>query len=187
MKKLMIGAFALAAAFAANAAYVNWGAEGICTSDGEPGASSYLAYFLVDSGTGFTGDAFARTAALAAIEGGDFSFLSNALVGDWGEAGVLVDGGAVEDYNVGSGLFVNDSTDVKSYLVILNADTVDNATKAFVTDLAETPIKMGEGYPAFDVSDTAVPGAWVTAAPEPTSGLLLLLGVAGLALKRKRA
>lgn len=29
-------------------------------------------------------------------------------------------------------------------------------------------------------------GTW-TAAPEPTSGLLLLLGVAGLALKRKRA
>ena len=31
-------------------------------------------------------------------------------------------------------------------------------------------------------------GAWTTSAvPEPTSGLLLLLGVAGLALKRKRA
>ena len=33
---------------------------------------------------------------------------------------------------------------------------------------------------------TAVPGQW-TVTPEPTSGLLLLLGVAGLALKRKRA
>lgn len=33
---------------------------------------------------------------------------------------------------------------------------------------------------------TAVPTQW-TVAPEPTSGLLLLLGVAGLALKRKRA
>lgn len=33
---------------------------------------------------------------------------------------------------------------------------------------------------------TAVPGGW-TVTPEPTSGLLLLLGVAGLALKRKRA
>ena len=34
--------------------------------------------------------------------------------------------------------------------------------------------------------DTAVPGQW-TVTPEPTSGLLLLLGAAGLALKRKRA
>ena len=33
---------------------------------------------------------------------------------------------------------------------------------------------------------TAAPGGW-TVTPEPTSGLLLLLGVAGLALKRKRA
>lgn len=33
---------------------------------------------------------------------------------------------------------------------------------------------------------TQATGAWV-AVPEPTSGLLLLLGVAGLALKRKRA
>ena len=33
---------------------------------------------------------------------------------------------------------------------------------------------------------TAVPGQW-TVTPEPTSGLLLLLGAAGLALKRKRA
>ena len=33
---------------------------------------------------------------------------------------------------------------------------------------------------------TGVPGSW-TVTPEPTSGLLLLLGVAGLALKRKRA
>ena len=37
-------------------------------------------------------------------------------------------------------------------------------------------------------SATTAAGAWATAAvPEPTSGLLLLLGVAGLALKRKRA
>ena len=38
--------------------------------------------------------------------------------------------------------------------------------------------------------ETAGPSSWSTAGssvPEPTSGLLLLLGVAGLALKRKRA
>ena len=46
----------------------------------------------------------------------------------------------------------------------------------------------GTDYASF-VTGTAVgAGDWRTAAvPEPTSGLLLLLGVAGLALKRKRA
>ena len=36
-------------------------------------------------------------------------------------------------------------------------------------------------------TSVAAGGGWYTAAPEPTSGLLLLLGMAGLALKRKRA
>ena len=36
-------------------------------------------------------------------------------------------------------------------------------------------------------TSVATSGGWYTAAPEPTSGLLLLLGMAGLALKRKRA
>ena len=40
----------------------------------------------------------------------------------------------------------------------------------------------------FDQTHTSFEGAgWYTAAPEPTSGLLLLIGMAGLALKRKRA
>ena len=38
--------------------------------------------------------------------------------------------------------------------------------------------KASEGYAS---------SGWYTTVPEPTSGLLLLLGVAGLALKRKRA
>ena len=38
------------------------------------------------------------------------------------------------------------------------------------------------------LADTPTEGKWsVAAVPEPTSGLLLLLGMAGLALKRKRA
>ena len=38
------------------------------------------------------------------------------------------------------------------------------------------------------LAETATVGKWsVAAVPEPTSGLLLLLGMAGLALKRKRA
>ena len=44
------------------------------------------------------------------------------------------------------------------------------------------------GSLALKMGGTGSATAWSTAAvPEPTSGLLLLLGMAGLALKRKRA
>ena len=85
----------------------------------------------------------------------------------------------------------------KAYYVIFNGDNMyvsDTANMAWVasgdgwykttfsdpTDASyELPLDKSAGY------QTA--GSWYSAVPEPTSGLLLLLGVAGLALKRKRA
>lgn len=43
------------------------------------------------------------------------------------------------------------------------------------------------GAPVRSASDGFKGAGWYSSVPEPTSGLLMLLGVAGLALKRKRA
>jgi len=54
--------------------------------------------------------------------------------------------------------------------------------------LMTTTLENGNLHFSADPFETVGnPGAWQQAVPEPTSALLILLGVAGLALKRKRA
>ena len=67
--------------------------------------------------------------------------------------------------------------------------TADSAEVAFTSaPFAATASDVGVASIAFgnQKNATQASGAWA-AVPEPTSGLMLLLGVAGLALKRKRA
>ena len=69
-----------------------------------------------------------------------------------------------------------------------NSFEIASAIASFTLDSsAEYAINFSSGA-GFATSGAKIDyaGGWV-AAPEPTSGLLLLLGVAGLALKRKRA
>ena len=62
-------------------------------------------------------------------------------------------------------------------------DALDSSLVAFKSAQVEdlwtgTSLNAADGYKG---------GAWYTAVPEPTSGLLMLLGMAGLALRRRRA
>ena len=73
-----------------------------------------------------------------------------------------------------------------TYYAILEMTYTSSAgTQTITTDPVSTKLKT-TGNTTLSFS-TAISNASWTAAPEPTSGLLLLLGMAGLALKRKRA
>ena len=66
-------------------------------------------------------------------------------------------------------------------------EIVFNGTSSYA-EVSGSPGEDSKNYETFKTITAYTADKWQTVAvPEPTSGLLLLLGVAGLALKRKRA
>ena len=118
---------------------------------------------------------FSGTATLYAIIGGVDTAVNTATVTS----------GAVSKANTN---FSNDSlvgnTTYDFYFVIEDSGkTFKSDVKADVLAQATATVTVNFGNMA---SQTQAAGNWA-AVPEPTSGLLMLLGMAGLALKRKRA
>ena len=80
------------------------------------------------------------------------------------------------------------------FMVVTDTETVTDATKFLVasgnatTAGATTAASSSGATVAFALGSQASNADWHSAAaPEPTSGLLVLLGMAGLALRRKCA
>lgn len=177
MKKLIMAFAAIAMASVASAATVKWTGANIY----QPGsttdkAAGYLVYFVSSADYGL-----ASAQADLAAQKTDF-------ITKHGQASaVTANGAATATITTTAG----NSESWTGYLVILNAGTLADATSAYLT--GETTKSTGGAGQAATLAFTANTGTqtasnWYTvAAPEPTSGLLLLLGVAGLALKRKRA
>lgn len=179
MKKIMIAFGAVAIAMSIQAATVNWGsgaiytpgAEGVFTSTRV--AASSVSYYL------WTMDASSYDALT------DITKLDKASAVATGKNSAI--GGTVSyndttTYNAGDTvnwaiIFIYTDSDGKEwYIANKGSGSVDDlGSRLAFSNLAVT-----------NYGGSAISG-WTGAIPEPTSGLLLLLGVAGLALKRKRA
>jgi len=175
MKKLMIAVAAVAMAAVASASNVNWSCTNIYQVDSSTKGSGYIGY-LFDAAT------VSDTAAVEkAIKGGTFTttYASQAAISGTSNAS-----GAIAKFPAVQG---KDAGTYNYYVVLFNAGSEANADHYILTATKSVTVPAtGAGTLAFaNITGTGTGTEW-KAIPEPTSGLLLLLGVAGLALRRKQ-
>lgn len=171
MKKVLMTLCAFALAFGAQAATVNWKVSGGTAQ------LNYVAYLMVGE-TATTSWASVSDIAAAAIGTGTLVKSGRNTVAD----GTTTDAALTKD---GSFYYVVVTADKSSYAV-----SGLYAGAAYVYDSAASPPESAPSvFPVF-AADKASYVAFAGGSgdiPEPTSAMLLLLGMAGLALRRKVA
>lgn len=184
MKKLMIAAAVAMFGIAANAAVASWmvGFINEATDEGGWGTTAlnttvgYDVVLSIYSDEAMstlvtTSSASEWTDGIAMAETGDV-LVNSSETTYYGKILVTHGEQTLESQNF---QFTTSTMDDYSYLTIAtDPTTVDGVYKIGGADFS------GDTYGAFTST------GW-TAAPEPTSGLLMLLGMAGLALRRRRA
>lgn len=203
MKKLMFMLTAAAMAVATNAATVSWTVTGV--TEGSTALNSGHTYmFFTDSAA----SAASQIAALTALEGKGATSLTTAMgaaawndtkkataAGTFSIGTTAALGGYTLPKNEDLGLAGN--TKYYAYAVIFDTETITDSSNyiiaqgAVTTNGATTRDSSSSMNTLFNLGSQASQ-TWhavktSTDVPEPTSGLLMLIGMAGLALRRKRA
>ena len=192
----MIAAAIVCAAAFAQAANYSWKSESpVYTWDsteeaGWPVMNGQTAYFVF-------ADAYAQSALVNDFAGNTVNFTALSAAGN----GVTLDDGTIDFTNASS----NYTEDKQAYFVVFDSametmfisgevtadyDSMGNYTPVnFKYDQVEGVWENTVGVTGtrFEASEGYVGAGYYASIPEPTSGLLLLLGVAGLALRRRRA
>ena len=186
MKKLMIALAVAAMAVYANAAAVTWKSGTVLEPGGATANKSVTAYLWVIDATTYdtlaantTGSAMSDAVYAAYGSKTGDAYLTKTTTKK-GVADLYDDS---KDYAAGNSayaaiLYTYGTGDDLQYMGNVGKVTFESAMDVERANMSE--FLLG--------NTTSAAPAWSTAAvPEPTSGLLLLLGMAGLALKRKRA
>lgn len=199
MKKLMVAFAVVAVAAVAQAASVSWTCTNVKNTKGE--SAKGVAYVFFSQGDTRNSGAHPGTdalmSAILALEGkgatavaeymtgnSNFTYV-NTTAGDFGHAAVdqVTDLGITSDGGKNYGAFA----------VIFDTETITDASNFYITTANYSQVydDLSTNTKQFAIGNqtaSATATNWhAVAVPEPTSGLLLLLGIGAMALRRRRA
>ena len=182
MKKLLVMAAVAVAAIATNAATVNWGSGTIKLPSGANAKATVTAsLFIVDATTYATYAAYTDATALSdAVNAAYGSATPTATKTSTTKSIATISYG---DYSAGDSVYA-----VLLYTTTENETAYWMGNYGTVTLESAQDVDLGQFANLMGGAGGSTATAWSTAAvPEPTSGLLMLLGMAGLALRRRLA
>ena len=187
MKKLIIASIAAVVGLAVNAATVDWQIQ----VTGGSTANAYAGYtaYLVNASAWDAATISAATFTDSSIVLDSATF--NAGSGKSSKTYTTLDSLNSTSPRAVDVSALSEGSTLKVYYVLLNTNE-DPSTYYKWSDTLTGRAETGDAVTTANMSianSTLSAATWTSTAavPEPTSGLLLLLGMAGLALKRKRA
>lgn len=185
MKKLMIVAAVVLCGVMAQASSVAWSLNNVVGKTGSAlDAGSVYVFFVAGNSKADTSawaDITTKAALESALAGATYDYtVASGAAGNFSKAAM-----ALTDVGV------SPATKYSVYAVVLDTVGVTDDSNFFVTAASAASTTYTDASAltkTYSLSATASATAsnWQSV-PEPTSGMLMLLGLAGLALKRKRA